>query len=85
VITRGIREFMSRDWRKARENKDAYWRDRIARLGPGEAFRIADELRKQAILVDPGWRGAARRGSRRTHRADPSTPTCRSRPPRLNC
>lgn len=55
VITRGIREFVSRDWRAAREAKDAYWGERIARLGPREGLRIAEELRRQALLQDPGW------------------------------
>ena len=55
VITRGIREFMSRDWRAVRESKDAYWGERIARLGPIEGFRIAGELHRQAILADPAW------------------------------
>jgi hypothetical protein len=50
VITRGIREFVARDWLAVREAKDAYWGERIARLGPGEGFRIADELRRQALL-----------------------------------
>jgi hypothetical protein len=53
VITRGIREFLERDWRAARDSKDTYWADRIARLGPAEGLRIADELRRQAILQDP--------------------------------
>ncbi len=55
VITRGIREFVSRDWDAARESKDAYWGERIARLGPLEGLRIADELRQQALLQDPTW------------------------------
>jgi hypothetical protein len=55
VITRGIREFVARDWDAVRDAKDTYWRDRIARLGAIEAFRIADELRRQAILNDPSW------------------------------
>ena len=55
VITRGIREFIARDWRAARESKDAYWGDRIARLGPQEGLRIADELRRQALALDPAW------------------------------
>lgn len=50
MITRGIREFVSRDWDAVRENKDAYWGERIARLGPFEGLRIADQLRRQAIL-----------------------------------
>src|SRR3989304_7751754 len=55
VIARGIREFVSRDWGAARDAKDAYWAERIARLGPLEAFRIAQELRSQALLQHPGW------------------------------
>ena len=55
VITRGIREFVSRDWGAAREAKDAYWGERVARLGPGEGLRIAEELRRQALLRDPAW------------------------------
>jgi hypothetical protein len=61
VITRAIREFVARDWRAARENKDVYWGERIARLGPLEGFRIAEELRRQAILRDPTWPDAALR------------------------
>lgn len=55
VITRGIREFVARDWEKVREAKDAYWGERVARLGPLEGLRIADELRRQALLLDPAW------------------------------
>ena len=55
VIARGIREFVSRDWVAAREAKDDYWGERIARLGPIEAFRIAEELRRQALLQHPRW------------------------------
>ena len=61
MITRGIREFIARDWRAARESKDAYWGDRIARLGPHEGLRIADELRRQALALDPAWPSAADR------------------------
>jgi hypothetical protein len=61
VITRGIREFVSRDWRAARESKDAYWGERIGRLGPLEGLRVADELRRQALLRDPAWPDAALR------------------------
>lgn len=62
VISRGIREFVSRDWAAARNSKDTYWAERITRLGPLEGLRIADELRRQALLSDAGWpRAAARR------------------------
>jgi hypothetical protein len=52
---------MSRDWQAARDSKDAYWAERIARLGPAEAFRIAEELRRQVLLRDPAWPDAALR------------------------
>jgi hypothetical protein len=55
AITRGIREFLSRDWDAAREAKDVYWGERVARLGPLEGWRMADELRRQALLQDHGW------------------------------
>jgi hypothetical protein len=55
MVARGIREFMARDWAAARRLKDAYWGDRIARLGPAEGLRIADELRRQMQLQDPSW------------------------------
>jgi len=55
VIERGIREYMSREWDVARRSKDEYWAERIARLGPLEGFRIAEELRQQALLQHPGW------------------------------
>jgi len=53
VITRGIREFVARDWRAARDAKDTYWSRRIATLGPIEAFRVGEELRIQARLQNP--------------------------------
>ena len=61
MISRGIRAFMARDWRTARAAKDAYWAERIARYGPLEGLRIADELRKQALMHNPGWPDAAAR------------------------
>ena len=61
MITRGIREFMARDWAATRQRKDAYWGERIGRLGPLEGLRIADELRRQAVLCDPAWPDAALR------------------------
>ena len=55
MITRDIRGYVSRDWAAARDGKDAYWAERVARLGPVEGLRIADELRRQAILENPAW------------------------------
>lgn len=55
VITSGIREFMSRDWRAVREAKDAYWGERILRLGPMEGLRVGDELRRQVLAQDANW------------------------------
>ena len=61
MVTRGIRDFVLRDWQAVRDHKDAYWSERIARLGPLEAWRIADELRRQARAQHPGWPSAADR------------------------
>lgn len=61
MITRGIREFVSRDWLAAREAKDTYWGERISRLGSIESFRIADELRRQALQQNREWPGPAER------------------------
>ena len=61
MITRGIREYVARDWAAVRDSKDAYWGARIARLGPIEAFRVAGELWRQARLQDPSWPDAASR------------------------
>ena len=61
MITDGIRAFMARDWQRARDAKDAYWAERIRRLGPVEGIRIADELRRQALLQHPDWPDAASR------------------------
>jgi hypothetical protein len=57
VVTRRIRDYVSRDWQAVRDSKDAYWAERIARLGPGEGIRIADELRRQMLQLHPGWPG----------------------------
>jgi hypothetical protein len=61
VITRGIREFIDRDWDAVRESKDAYWSERISRLGPLEGLRVADELRRQMVLRAPAWPDATLR------------------------
>jgi hypothetical protein len=61
VITRGIREWAGRDWDVARASKDTYWGERIARLGPVEGLRIAEELRRQVLTQDATWPSAADR------------------------
>jgi hypothetical protein len=55
VINRDLHSYLARDWQAAREAKDAFWAQRIARLGPIEGFRIADELRRQVLEQIPGW------------------------------
>lgn len=67
MITDGIRAFMARDWQRARDAKDAYWAERIRRLGPVEGIRIADELRRQALLQHPDWPDAASRRDDLSH------------------
>jgi hypothetical protein len=55
MISRGIREFVARDWEAARENKERYWGERIGRLGAIEGLRVAEELRWQMRLCNPSW------------------------------
>lgn len=55
MITQGIRAYVSRDWSAVRQAKDSYWASRIARLGPEEGLRIAEELRQQVLQQCPGW------------------------------
>ena len=61
MISRGIRDYMAREWQTARAAKDVYWAERIARYGPLEGLRIADELRRQALLHNPDWPDAGAR------------------------
>jgi hypothetical protein len=61
VITRGIRAFVERDWDAARRAKDRYWAERIEMLGAAEGFRIAEELRNQALALNPSWPHAGER------------------------
>ena len=67
MITRGIGPFMARDWQSARDAKDAYWAKRVQRLGPLEAMRIADELRRQVLRQHPDWPDAASRSDDLRH------------------
>lgn len=58
MVTRGIKEYMARNWSAARDQKDAYWGERIARLGPAEGIRVAGELRRQMLALNPDWPSA---------------------------
>jgi hypothetical protein len=61
MISRDIRAYLARDWAAARDAKDAYWAERIERLGPAEGLRIGEELRLQAQLLNPAWPSEADR------------------------
>lgn len=61
AITRGIEEYVARDWASARTAKDDSWVARIRRLGAAEGVRIADELRRQMLAIDPHWPSKAER------------------------
>lgn len=60
-VTEGIADFVARDWAANRAAKDDYWASRIRRLGPQEGLRIADELRRQMLAIDPQWPSEAER------------------------
>jgi hypothetical protein len=57
MVVRNIQDYTNRDWESVRVFKDRYWRDRIERLGVAEAFRIAEELRRQVAGRDRSWPG----------------------------
>jgi hypothetical protein len=61
MITDDIQAYMSRDWDAARRRKDEYLAERIARLGPMEAFRMAEGLRQHALWINPSWPTPAER------------------------
>lgn len=61
AVTRGIEGYVARDWAAVRAARDDYWAARIRRLGPGEGLRIADELRRQVMALDPEWPSEAER------------------------
>lgn len=61
MVTRGIQAFVGRDWRAVRDDKDAYWGSRIARLGASEALRVGETLRQQALVSVPSWPSDASR------------------------
>jgi hypothetical protein len=63
MLTTGIRAFVDRDWNAVRESTDAYWGERIARLGPMEGLRVAEELRRFMLLQNPDWPDAATRSA----------------------
>lgn len=63
TVTRGIRDYLSRDWDAMRAAKDDYWAARIRRLGPREGLRIADHLRRQVLARQPEWPSKAERSA----------------------
>ena len=67
MLTDGIRDFMQRDWGAVREAKDEYWRERIARIGPQEGWRITGELRAQVLAMDPEWPSRDQRAADLAH------------------
>lgn len=57
------REYAARDRSAPAALKSAHWRDRKALLGPGEALRVADELRRYYAWLHPGWPDEAERAA----------------------
>lgn len=48
-----------RDWAAVRASKEAYWRT----LDPRARLRLADELRRHALLLHPDWPTAEQRAA----------------------
>ena len=55
--------FVRRDWGGLDALDSAWWAERRRALGPGEAFRIADELRRFVRATRPEWPDDADRAS----------------------
>ena len=47
-----VRAYLARDWARVRDNKRAYWRDRLDRGGLAEAVRVTELLRGRATDQD---------------------------------
>ncbi|MCC6846921.1 MAG: hypothetical protein IT294_00370 [Deltaproteobacteria bacterium] len=53
-----IRAFAQRDWRAIADAKRDAWLELRRCHGPATALALADELRRQACLLHPGWPSA---------------------------
>lgn len=56
-----LRECASRERAVLTQLESLHWQERRQRLGPGEALRMADELREWYRLRHPDWPTAADR------------------------
>jgi hypothetical protein len=52
---RALREFVCRDWASAARDKQRYWRDWKRQHGTAAGIQMADELRRQVLLIRPDW------------------------------
>ncbi len=48
-------EYARRDWTALAGMKAAYWAELKKAEGPGEAIRVGDRLRQQALRLRPAW------------------------------
>ena len=56
-----LHAFVRRDWASAARAKERGWRSFREEHGPAAGVRIGDELRRQAIAMQPGWPSARER------------------------
>jgi hypothetical protein len=50
-----IRAYVSRDWATVQEQKRRSWAERLARMGPAEGIRLADDMRRYVVSIRPDW------------------------------
>lgn len=50
-----ILEYVNRDWAAIERMKRARWSETRARMTPGDALRLGDELRRYAHMLHPDW------------------------------
>lgn len=46
---------MKRDWPALAREKERFWALRLAEAEPGEALEIAENLRLEALAIQPDW------------------------------
>ena len=56
--TNGLAEFLKRDWAAVAREKQRFWNERLAGAPAEEGLRIAEELRAEALSLNPGWPSA---------------------------
>jgi len=61
MITADLIQFAGRDWKAIADSKAEYWSRVKREKGLDQAFRVAEELRREVLLRHPDWPGEEER------------------------